>query len=432
MGSAAAIAVAVVVLGACDLLTVSDPRQSTTSDLDNALDAVAALHAVANGVESAVHEPMDNYVVYQALLSDVYQHTGKWSSYNEVDHGWFQYGIGPMDNMQRAWHRVQWFATDAERRFKRVLGDAEAAASEMTAQVRMAGGFADLYNGMAFCEGVTEANGPAATDMQLLQQAVRKFTDAMRTARAAGRPDIAMASRAGRAQANLIVGDMAAAASDAAAIPDGFSYDALFSQQSDNRVVLATTKTFNEAAGLMHKWWPMIEMSDGPGFMKDPLSGMPDMRIRVFFDGSVATDNITPHYSQWKYNALSDDIPMVHSDGMRLIEAEALMGRGDYGAATAILNELRAAVGLPGHAVPASHDMMQTVLLWERFAEHFMEGQRALDLHRFGLTRQIFDELNDAERPGAGRPTKFSMSDTEALYNANVDNDLLKRCLPVS
>lgn len=417
--------VAVLAMGACDsLLTVQDPQRYTADDLNTALPAVA------NGVEGAVHTVMDNFVVYQALLADEYQHTGTWGNYDEVDHGRFQYGTSPMDGTHSAWLRAQWFATDAERRFRENLGEAEAASSTLTAQVRLGGAFADLYMGMSFCESVGEASGPAITDMQALQQAVQKFTDAMQTAQAAGRSDYATAAQAGRAQARLLLGDLQAAAADAAAIPDDFSYEAVFNQTVNNWVVLVTTKTFNEAAGLLHKWWDQIDKNEAPGYMRDPWTNEYDMRIPVFFDGEVATDNETPHYSQWKYNGLTDNIPMVHSDLMRLIQAEALVNSGDYAGATAILNQLRDAVGLAPFDTPADQSMMMEYLLSERFAELFMEGQRAIDFHRFGLTRQMFDALDDPEREGAGRPTKFTMTDAEPLYNPNIENDLTKRCAP--
>ena len=419
--------VAVLALGACEsLLTVQDPQRYTAEDLDTALPAVA------NGVEGAVHTVMDGFVVYQALLADVYQHTGTWGGYDEVDHGRFQYGTSPMDGTHNAWLRANWFAMDAEERFKNVLGESEAASSPLTAQVRLGGAFADLYMGLSFCESVGQPSGPAITDMDALRQAVQEFTNAMQTAQSAGRSDYAMAAQAGRAQANLLLGDLTAAAADASAIGDGFSYEAVFNQTVNNWVVLVTTKNFNEAAGLLHKWWDQIDISDDPGFMRDPWTDEYDMRIPVYFDGEVATDNETPHYSQWKYSGLTDNIPMVHSDLMRLIEAEAAMSAGDYAGATAILNNLRDAVGLAPFETPTDQGMMMDYLLSERFAELFMEGQRAADLYRFGLTRQVFDALDDSEREGSDRPTKFTMTDTEPLYNDNIEDDLTKRCAPKS
>jgi len=228
----------------------------------------------------------------------------------------------------------------------------------------------------------------------------------------------------------MVLGDWAGAVEDASSSPAGFSYDAIFNAESSNWIVLVTTKNYNEAAGLLHKWWPLIEMSDAPGHMRDPYSNMPDPRIPVYFDGEVATDNETPHYSQWKYNVDTDDIPMLHADGMQLIIAEAMARSGDFAGATGVLNELRAAVGLPGHEVPTDPVTMGELVLHERFAEHFMEGHRMIDLHRNGLVRDVFEALNDPERLGVGRPTKFPLTSSEAVYNPNIQDDLLVRCLP--
>ncbi|HZD05562.1 MAG TPA: RagB/SusD family nutrient uptake outer membrane protein, partial [Longimicrobiales bacterium] len=193
-----------------------------------------------------------------------------------------------------------------------------------------------------------------------------------------------------------------------------------------------TTKTFNQAAGLMYTWWGRIDQSDEPGFVRDPWTNQPDPRMPVYFDGEIATDNETPHYSQWKYHDVADDIPMVHSDHMRLIEAEVLMRQGDFDGATAILNNLRGAVGLDPFDVPADEDTMLAYLLSERQAELFMEGMRAVDLNRFGLMEEVFAAMNDPERPAHGRPTKWPMSDNEASLNPQIVDDRAVRCLPTT
>ena len=168
--------------------------------------------------------------------------------------------------------------------------------------------------------------------------------------------------------------------------------------------------------------------------MRDPLTDEYDPRMPVYFDGEIATDNETPHYSQYKYTLENADVPFLHSDGMRLIEAEAKYRTGDYAGMTTILNTLRAAVGMSAFATPTDDATAQSYLLNERFAEHFMEGRRRNDLHRFGLMKSVFAALNggagDSERPASGRPTKFSMTDSEPTYNPNINNDLLQRCLP--
>ncbi|MDH5759339.1 MAG: RagB/SusD family nutrient uptake outer membrane protein [Gemmatimonadota bacterium] len=413
-------------LAACgDLLNVSDPQRYTNDDLD------ASLSAVANGVEGAVHQELDQFVVYQALLADEYQHTGTWQGYDEVDHGIFQYGTSAMDGTFNNLLRARWFALDSEERLKRVLGDQAAESSSYTAQVRFSGALADLYLGMAFCEAPADPAGPAVSDSEILQQAVDEFTTTIATAQAAGNAAIAMAATAGRARANLLLGNYAAAAADASTVPDTFSYSARFNNSNANWVVTVTTATFNEAAGMMEKWWSSVD-STGPGAtsIRDPWTGELDPRMPVHWDGDRATDNVTPHYSQWKYTLETDDIPMLHADEMRLIEAEALMRTSDFVGATAIINQLRTDVGLSTVPVPGTAADMQALLLTERFAEMFMEGMRAVDLYRFGITEQVFAAMADSERPSSGRPTKFPMSNEEANDNPNIDNDLLQRCLP--
>lgn len=417
---------AVVGLAACDdLLTVSDPQRYTSEDLDDALPAVA------NGVEGTVHEVMDTWVVYQSLMADVYEHTGTWQGYDEIDHGRFIYGAVDMDLVMNSLLRARWFAESAEERFQRVLGDAEAARSSLTAQARLGGALADLYIGMAWCEAPAVPDGPAVADTEILKQAVAKFTATLETANAAGNKNLATAAIGGRAKANLVLGNYDAAAADAKQVPDGFSYGAKFNNQSSNWVVTVTTATFNKAAGMRRKWWSLVDNdAKGPTFMRDPWTREHDPRKPVHWAGLTATDNITPHYSQWKYTVETDDIPMVHADEMRLIEAEALMRKNNYAGAMAIINKLRANVGLSALPVPTDATTMRDILLSERDAETFMEGMRAVDLWRFGITKEIFAAMNDPERPASGRPIKFSMSDTEALYNNNIADDLGQRCLP--
>ena len=401
------VAAAVALLCGCDgLLDVSDPNSITGDELDRNLPQVA------NGVEGAVHNVIDGWVLNQALLADVYQSTGTFEGVQDIDHGHKESVVNGMGGARNGWLRAVWFANDAEQRFRRVLGEAAAASSPLTAQVRLANGLAHLYIGMTFCEWQLEATGGMVTDAEVLARAEGMLTEALATARLAGSPDYASAAQASRAVARLLLDDWPGAESDAAAIPAGFSYDAQFSDESENSLVRLSSDNYERAAGLMYNWWPLIEISDGPGFMTDPWSGEPDPRLPVFFDGALADDNTTPYRSQRKYAALGDDIPIVHSDHMQLIIAESRARNGDYTGATAILNRLRGAVGLPGHDIPASADVMEELILWERWTELFMEGQRLVDLHRKGLMRVVFEALNDPQRPGEGRPSKWGNCQT--------------------
>lgn len=427
-------------LGACDdLLTVSDPQRYTASDLDEALPAVA------NGVEGSVHQVYDTYIVYQELLADVYQHTGTWSGFDEVDHGRFQYGTSPMDGTHNSWLRARWFARDAAERFTRVLEGAAATDPKM-AQVHLSEALTNLYIGLAVCESPIENSGASQASAQVLTQAVADFDRAMATASASGTSSTyGNAAMAGKATALWALGDIAAAAGAAASVPAGYSYDAIMNQQSTNYFVVVTTKGNNEAAGLMYKYWDRIDQTGtpssggAPSSMRDPWTNEYDTRIGVWFDGEIATDNETPHYSQYKFTSQFQDIPMLHSDGMKLIVAE---NQGFAGGGIATLNALRAAGGLSA-VTPADAAEFEELLINERFAEHFMEGMRMNDLRHFGISADVFNALDqdgmdydgdgapgDSDRVAAGRPIQFSLSDTEALYNDNIENDLSQRCFP--
>ena len=420
--SAALVAVS---LGACDLLTVNDPGRFTSTDLDQ------ALQAVADGVEGQTHSLIDAFVTVQALLGDEYQHTGTWGGYDNLDHGLIQrwwYDYSSFHTSRRV------FATDSQERFERVLGQAEAASSSMNAQVMLAIGSYTLLSVWINCEAVTSPSpSPMVSDTDVRKEAARQFADAVSVGQAAGTPFYANAARAGSAIALYLAGDYAGAVSAASQVPEGFSYDAIHNQVTWNSVVTLTTIGNNEAAGLMYWLWPRIDLTeDAPSYIRDRWTNEYDQRMPAWFTGEIATDNETPHYSQYKYNSRQSPIPMYHSDHMKLIDAEAKVMSGDYAGATAVLNGLRAAVGLAPFEVPTSEDMMMEYLLEERFAELFMEGYRMTDLHRFGLVRERFDSFNDPERPGAGRPTKMSGSLSEARFNPEVSQEEADRCFPIA
>ena len=396
------VAAAVALLCGCDgLLDVSDPNSITGDELDRNLPQVA------NGVEGAVHNVIDGWVLNQALLADVYQSTGTSDGIREIDQGEGEAVVQGMSGVGNDLIRALGFAVDAEARFRRVLGAGAAESSPLTAQVRFAGALADLYIGMTFCSWFSAPGSEAVSDTDMLAQAEAGFGEAMATARRAGSTDYAIAAQAGRAQARMLLDDWLGAEADAVSIPAGFSYEARFNDVNRNSVVQRSSIAHERIAGLMYKWWPLIEQSSGPGFMQDPWSGALDPRVPVFFTGELGEDGATPYRSQWKYGDLDDDIPILHSDLMQLIVAESRARTGDHGAAMMIVNQLREAVGLTALDTPTDPDMMEDILLQERFAELFMEGQRLVDLHRKGLMREVFEALDDPERPGEGRPSKW-------------------------
>ena len=414
-------------VAACgDILDVTDPQRYTDGDLDNALPAVAS------GVEGDLYITMDQFVIYQGLLGDELQHTGTWAGYDDIDHGIFNYGNSNADGNMQEMLRVRWFAGDAEARFVRVLGEAEAETSPLTAQVRTVAAMADLVMGMMFCEGPAVPDGPAVPYTDIIAQAEQSFTRALATAQAAGADDWELVNYAGRARARLYLGDYDGAAADAGMIPDGWSKMAEMSANSgrqQNSVVQLITAGNNRAAAVREKWWAAYD--DATRSLLDPFTSEPDPRKAVWFDGSLGVDGVTNHYSQWKYRAIGDDIPFFDSDEMRLIEAEVAWQDGDLDTAQDIMNALRDAVGLSPLPASADSEVVKQYLLNERAAEKWMEGHRVVDLRRLGELRNVFEAMADPERP-ATRPSMFSMDDAEARDNTNIEDDAGLRCLPTT
>ena len=411
-----------------DLLTVQDPARYTSPDLDGALDAVA------NGVEGDLYATHDGFVAYSALASDEYQHTGTWAGWDDVDHGRFRFATSPADGIMNGYLRTRWFANSTAERLEKVLGSA-AATDKMMAQIQTTKAWALLMMGEGFCEGVIEENGPVVTDVQMTTAALAELTTAMATAQAAGATAYYNWALAGRARANLWLGNWDAALADAKAVPDGFVHYAQYSGNSSrqqNWIVFVATIGYNNAGGVREKWWPHVDTDKE--MLIDPYTKQLDKRVEIWHDpGTIGVDGKTDYYSQWKYKDGEADVPMTHSDEMKLIEAEVYYQKGDYAGAQTVLNALRAAVDLDPLPTTTDKAKVMEYLLHETFAELWVEGRRMSYLHRWGKTAEIFKPINDANnlRP-LPRPSKFPMSYSEATYNTQIDNSLSSRCLPMS
>lgn len=400
--------VALVILAGCgDLLEVSDPGRFVDEDLDNP----AAWEAVANGPEGRLQQMYSLHVIHTGLLGDELFSTGTWGQYRTIADGSFE--EDGESSQAGTLMSIRTEAQEAAARFDRVLG-AEAATSVLTGRVMAVEGWANLLLGMLSCETVLEAFGPAVADTEAYAAVIPTLTQAADILAAAGESSYRNFAVAGRARAHMMLGNLEEALADARAVPDGYSYEAIHSEQgASNSVVTLITYVENKAAGLRAMWWPQVDTTGAADVFLDAYTGEVDPRVEIVHrhTNRLGVDGFSKHYSQFKYKTRTANIRLTSKTEMRLIEAEVLMRQGDLPGTMAILNELRAVAGLSPVANPGTEEGVRDVLLNERFAELFMEGHRANDLYRFGAI---------ADRLGADRATKFALPGGETSLNPNV------------
>jgi hypothetical protein len=408
--------------GCKDVLKVQDPQTFATEDLN----APQILKAVADGVEGQFQQVFDDHVVFSGLLGDEVIDTSTWIEWADISLGriradWPTATPG-WSTTQDELLRTRFSAISAQERFANVLA-ADAAKSPLTAQVRTTEAWADLILGMDYCEAPLVPGGARQPDTELIKQAVTKFGDAIAISTAAGAADFRSWATAGRARANLLAGNYAAALADAQAVPDGYVKQALYSTSSatsfpGNQLHINR----NRSGGLHRLYWSRVDTTPALGagnakvtlYVKDPWSGQADRRMAVLHaPGQLGVNNSTPQYSIDKYSDYTAPITITSKREMNLIAAEVYWRQGDLARAVEQLNlnRTRAGVALPAFAMPLSANEVRDRIISERFAELFVEGHRLADLNRFGLV---------AQQLGAGRAMKMPLSRNEILNNTSL------------
>lgn len=405
-----------------DMLKVEDPQTFSQSDVDSP----AILQAVADGVEGSFQQVFDDVLVYTELLSDEIEDTSTWLPWSDMSTGRVRGDWptgGDFSGAQNGLLRTRYAAQNAAERFTRVLGADAANKDKRMAQVKTIEAWADLINGMAFCEAPLVGDGPRAADTEMYKQAVTKFTAAIATANAAGDQGWVNFATAGRARANLLAGNDDAALADAQAVPAGFLKQALYSTASSTSFPGNQFHTNrNRSGGLRRTFWAMVDTSNNnisptpTQYVKDPWTLQADQRMAVVHArGRLGVNNSTIHFSIDKYKDYAAPITITSKREMNLIEAEVYWRKGDLVSAIDALNRNRTTAPASLPAFSATGLTAQDVfdrLLSERMAELFVEGHRMTDLDRFNLV---------TARLGTGRARKLPMSRDEILANTAID-----------
>jgi hypothetical protein len=393
---------------------------------DDALNNPIILKTVADGAEGSLHQAYDDMIQQTELNSDDMESTSTWIDWEDVSEGRLRHDwptAGTFSFPQDVLLRARFAAQSAKERVSNVLGTA-AGTSPLRAQVMLMDALADLLFGMTACEGPLTANAARSPDTEFFKQAVTKFTEALTAAQAISGDAAAKAkwtdvAYAGRARANLLAGNYAAAKADAQAVSAGFVYNAVYQELAQSATGNQFHQNRNRSGGLRRMYHARVHSIDSTGtgeaYMRDWFDNTKDDKRMAITRraAQLGVNNRFAYFGITKYNDRNAPIRLLSKIEMTLIEAEVAMRAGDYATEATLLNSLRtrAGVGLPAITTPATAAAAQDALLNERQAELFIEGHRQQDLHRFNLVNRLL---------GPGHATKLPLSRNEILNNTNM------------
>ncbi len=395
-----------VLLSGCDLFDVVNPGPI----IDEALNEEAAGKTVLIGVAADVEVSVDA----MAWLG------GPASTDLDADatQPWLQdAGEGRLTviNAESSWNPMQlarWGAAAGIARLSETQSDA--GTNQYLTAAYMWAGWANRILGDNACiavfggedkdgDGTTESGEVQDKDQHYVR-AIERFETALSRAQSGGHDSIAMASRAGMAQANLMLGNYSQAQSLAAQIPDDFMWAA---RRSSN-----TNREINSVYQFTHEGTKQITVW---GMYNDSIGPETDPRVPWRDMNQTSGGGVKPFYRQLKYTDRGDDFPLAKGHEMRLIEAEVMLRMGDREGAIAKINYVRERVGVPPVSA-ATDDEAWLALDRERNFELWLEARRLKDNQRFsreGLSSWAVGFMQ-------GRHDCFPPSLAECSANENV------------
>lgn len=396
----AALGVFLPVAACSDLLTldVEAPGRIADSDL-NTPDAVPGLVA---GMSYDLTDAVDATLQDVAMAGGQLWHGGSYD-FGTLPSGTWLDDPEDWDGEYGSMSQARWVAENGIKRISEVMEPALFARNGDVARAYLLAGFANRLMGELQCR-TTIDGGPDLPHTEHFNRADSLFSRAITIGQAAGVSDIVDAAYGGRASIRAWLGNWGQATADAANVPEGFTYSAIFSTANQNDLEYEThTRREFSVWGTMWENYP-----DDPRVPWDiPLDG----------NGNVlkGQDGDTPHYRQDKYIEIGSDVPLTHYAEMRVLMAEGALRDGSYAVAEGFLNEARASYGMDPLTLPANDAEAWAVLRTERYATTWLEGRRIWDMRRWeadgGVMRDPYLQ---------GRDTCFPVSDEERQANQNV------------
>jgi hypothetical protein len=368
--AAAALAVIIPAAACDDFLSVETPNVIDASTIDPTADpSVLSLSAQQNlATAVGLANLHSGYVVWEA-----------WNGFPTVQLEDFGLRSVAPDNpllSSNVWAPLSTAlrsADDAVEKLRKGTGD-RAKLEEVRSS--LVAGFAAVYIGEIFCQGVING-GPPLAPAQMLDSAIARFTDVINGGRAlasattgatqASANAIVNAALVGRARARLQTGRGAEAAADADQVVAGFRFDLLYVDNPAARVRLANTiwrLTLDQAQVVVA---PDFRVNDPRLPWLAPTAAQPR-----------ANDGITEFYQQGKWRSYAAPIRLASKIEAQYIAAE---GRGTA-QMLSFITEQRAANNQPPYTGATTPSAVLTELMEQRGREFWLEGKRLGDFRR--------------------------------------------------
>ena len=374
-----------------DLLDVQDPDLVTPENVQGETGAelfwAGALGAFATAYSSGNN---GNVAIYTGMFTDEFILSGTFPTRFEIDARDIDERNGTLDNVYINLHQARVGLENAAEVLDEFLpGD------DRISEMHGLAGYTYVMFGENYCEGVPYGSTPRQGDLvqgtpttraETFALASQRFASAISTAPAGS--DFEYLARVGQARTLLNEGNYAAAATEVAAVPDGFVY--LIRSKGGGAV--GQRNSWFEFNQSQRRW----SLSDGEGTNGLPFRTAMDARLPWEDNGGIGFDEATPLFEQTKFDSWDADVVLADGTEARLIEAEAALQAGDAPGMITILNNLRTAAGMATVADPGTFDTQVDLLFSERAFWLFGTGHRLGDMRR--LIRQ-YGRTEDAVFP---------------------------------
>lgn len=416
-------------MGACDF-NVTNPGPAQ----DGFLDDPESWGAVVAGVNRAYNEAWNDLGIITATMVREYFPSGN-TGYKGMT-ALERQGLTSTQDRSGHWNDAQnarWLAENAVQRFQDAMPAAEFAKSPLVATSYLFAGYSNRLLGENFCESVING-GPLVPRTVNFQRADSQFTKAMEVGAAMGASgtSIATAAKAARASVRASLGSWDAAVTDAKAIADNFRYQTPYSgneQEANNGIYIGTL--WLTAATVWNTFY-----YDYYTNTKDPRTPWGENPAFPVGIAGIGPYGRVPFKPPRKYPKAESPVTLSSGREMRLLEAEALLIKGDWQGAMQLINKVRtstAGVTLTPWSASSLAEAW-TMLARERGIELWIEARRFWDRDRWKRDNRpiTYDvhELPSTTQPkherGAGtylspnHVTCYPVPDSERETNPNV------------